>query len=106
MVESGYIVQERSSRDRRASRIRLSKKGLALQQRLTRMHERHMSLLAQGVIDSEQMIAAQRTLRRLERFWSHPAAMSAARSLNLSDFGPVFASAGTTSKVPTAVSRH
>ena len=65
--ENGYIVQERSSHDRRSVRVRLSEKGHALHQKLKRMHERHMASLAQG----DDIVAANRTLRRLERFWSH-----------------------------------
>jgi DNA-binding MarR family transcriptional regulator len=71
MLENGYIVQERSSHDRRSVRVRLSDKGLALHQKLKRMHERHMSSLSQGVVQGDDMVAAHRTLRRLERFWTH-----------------------------------
>src|SRR5215467_11663056 len=39
MVEAGYIMQERSLHDRRSVRVRLSEKGLALHQKLKRMHE-------------------------------------------------------------------
>lgn len=69
LLANGYIVQERSSRDRRTVRVRLSEKGLALRQKLNHMYERHMSLLSQGAVQAEDMVAAHRTLRRLERFW-------------------------------------
>jgi len=65
-----------------------------------------LSSLSQGVVDSEQMVAIQRTLRRLERFWSHPAAMSASTNLSVSDFGRVFAGAGAAPKAPATVLRH
>jgi DNA-binding MarR family transcriptional regulator len=73
MLENGYIVQERSPHDRRTVRIHLSEKGLALHQKLKRMHERHMASLAQGVVQGEDMVAAHRTLRRLDRFWTRAA---------------------------------
>ena len=73
MLENGYIVQERSSHDRRSVRVRLSDKGMALHQKLKRMHERHMASLAQGVVQGEDMVAASRTLRRLDRFWMRAA---------------------------------
>jgi DNA-binding MarR family transcriptional regulator len=76
MVENGYLMQERSSHDRRSVRVRLSEKGLALHQKLKRMHERHIASLAQGVVQADDMIAAHRTLRRLERFCSHIASVS------------------------------
>ena len=73
MTENGYIVQERSSHDRRTVRIRLSEKGLTLHHKLKRMHERHMASLAQGVVQGEDLVAAHRTLRRLDRFWTRAA---------------------------------
>ena len=73
MTENGYIVQERSSHDRRSVRVRLSEKGLELHRKLKRMHERHMASLAQGVVQGEDMVAAHRTLRRLDRFWTRAA---------------------------------
>ena len=80
MLENGYIVQERSSHDRRSVRVRLSEKGLALHQKLKRMHERHMASLAQGVVQGEDMVSAHRTLRRLERLLMHLAEVSGPRS--------------------------
>lgn len=68
--ENGYIVQERSTHDRRSVRVRLSEKGMDLHQKLKRMHERHMASLAHGEVQAEDMMVAQRTLRRLERYWS------------------------------------
>ena len=73
MLENGYIVQERSPHDRRSVRVRLSEKGLALHHKLKRMHERHMASLAQGVVQGEDLVAAHRTLRRLDRFWTRAA---------------------------------
>jgi DNA-binding MarR family transcriptional regulator len=80
MLGNGYIVQERSSHDRRSVRVRLSEKGLALYQKLKRMHERHMASLAQGVVQGEDMVATAHTLRRLERFLIHLAEVSGPRS--------------------------
>ncbi len=68
--ENGYIVQERSSNDRRAVRVRLSEKGITLHHKLQRIHARHIASLAQGVVQGEDLVAAGRTLRRLERFWT------------------------------------
>jgi DNA-binding MarR family transcriptional regulator len=70
MLENGYIVQERSPHDRRSVRVRLTEKGLALHQKLTTMHERHIGALAQGVTQVEELSNAHKTLRRLERFWT------------------------------------
>jgi DNA-binding MarR family transcriptional regulator len=71
MLENDYIVQERSPHDRRSVRVRLSEKGLALMRKLAKMHERHVAALMQGVVQSEELVASHKTLRRLERFWIH-----------------------------------
>jgi DNA-binding MarR family transcriptional regulator len=69
MLENEYIMQERSTHDRRSVRVRLSQKGLALHRKLQRMHERHVAALVQGVVQADDLVAAHKTLRRLERFW-------------------------------------
>jgi DNA-binding MarR family transcriptional regulator len=71
MLENDYIVQERSPHDRRSVRVRLSEKGLALHNKMSKMHERHIAALMQGVVQSEELVASHKTLRRLERFWIH-----------------------------------
>jgi len=71
MLENDYIVQERSPHDRRSVRVRLSEKGLALHNKMSKMHERHIAALMQGVVQSEELVGAHKTLRRLERFWIH-----------------------------------
>jgi len=52
MLENGYIVQERSPHDRRSVRVRLTEKGLALHEKINKMHERHIAALGQGVVAS------------------------------------------------------
>src|SRR5271170_3314462 len=69
MLENGYIVQERSSHDRRSVRVRLTGKGLALHEKINKMHERHIAALMQGVVQNDDLVGAHKTLRRLERFW-------------------------------------
>jgi DNA-binding MarR family transcriptional regulator len=71
MLENDYIVQERSPHDRRSVRVRLSEKGLALHHKMSKMHERHVAALMQGVVQAEELVASHKTLRRLERFWIH-----------------------------------
>lgn len=77
MLENGYIVQERSSHDRRSVRVRLSDKGLALHAKISKMHERHVQSLMQGVVQAEDLVGAHKTLRRLERFWTHAVELGA-----------------------------
>src|SRR6201993_5036409 len=42
MVETGYLVQERSVHDRRSIHVQLTKKGRSLRDRLSAMHKRHV----------------------------------------------------------------
>jgi DNA-binding MarR family transcriptional regulator len=69
LVENGYLSQERSVHDRRASHVRLTEKGSKLRDRLHLMHQRHVEMLDQTAITDEDLWAATGTLRRLERFW-------------------------------------
>jgi DNA-binding MarR family transcriptional regulator len=76
MLENGYIVQERSSHDRRSVRVRLSEKGMDLHEKMKRMHDRHIASLG-GVVQPDDIGEAHQTLRRLERFWTHAVEMGA-----------------------------
>ena len=77
MLENGYIMQERSPHDRRSVRVRLSEKGLALHRKMSKMHERHIAALMQGVVQADELVASHKTLRRLERFWIHAVELGA-----------------------------
>jgi DNA-binding MarR family transcriptional regulator len=75
MVENGYIVQQRSTHDRRSIHVRLTDKGRDLRDSLMAMHRRHVDLLAQATVEVQDLEAACVTLRRLERFWIRAADM-------------------------------
>jgi DNA-binding MarR family transcriptional regulator len=70
MVETGYLVRERSVHDRRSVRVRLSPKGVALRDNVKTMFERHVRSLQQLGIQPDEMLVTNETLTRLERFWS------------------------------------
>lgn len=75
MVKNGYLVQERSPHDRRTARIRLTEKGLALHEKLNAMHRRHIDAPSRkGAPTIQDLIEAQKALRRLEHFWSQTVA--------------------------------
>jgi DNA-binding MarR family transcriptional regulator len=77
MLENGYIVQERSPHDRRSVRVRLTEKGLALHEKINKMHERQIAALGQGVLSNEELTQSHKTLRRLERFWAQAVELGA-----------------------------
>jgi DNA-binding MarR family transcriptional regulator len=69
MVENEYMIQERSTYDRRISHVGLTEKGRQLRERLQSMHERHIEMLTQLDITDEDVRTVTKTLRRLERLW-------------------------------------
>ena len=69
MVENGYLLQERSAHDRRSIHVRLTDKGRKLRDRLTTMHQRHVSMLGDTAVSHDDLKNVGVTLRRLERFW-------------------------------------
>jgi DNA-binding MarR family transcriptional regulator len=69
MVENGYLVQERSTHDRRSIRVKLSPKGLELCTRINDMFDRHASSLSDAGIKKEDLADVSHSYRALERFW-------------------------------------
>ena len=70
LVENGYLTQQRSLHDRRTVIVRLSEKGLAIRDKMQAMFDRHATMLAAGVVGKDDLSAANRALRQVERFWS------------------------------------
>src|SRR5260221_8743177 len=68
MVEHGYLVQERSTHDRRSVRVRLTEKGIELWEKLDAMFDRQLSAVAARERAPELGSAAD-AYSRLERFW-------------------------------------
>ena len=73
LVERGYLVQERSTHDRRTVYVRLSDKGRALRDHLDAMHERHLGMLDDTGVTEDCLTAINKTLSRLDRFWTRGA---------------------------------
>ena len=71
MVEQGYLAYQRSSHDRRSVHVSLTDKGKKLRDELMAVHGRHAGMLPDAAISAPDLKAAEITLRRLERFWSH-----------------------------------
>jgi DNA-binding MarR family transcriptional regulator len=69
MVEAGYVVQERSTVDRRAFRVKLSRKGKQLRQVIDAMVTRQSDALMDSEV-SHELEAAYTTLQRLEESWT------------------------------------
>jgi DNA-binding MarR family transcriptional regulator len=69
MVENNYLIQERSTHDRRSIRVRLSDKGLELCGQISDMFDRHAGALEQANIDHDELRGASVAYGQLERFW-------------------------------------
>lgn len=71
MVENGYLIQERSTHDRRSIRVRLSDKGKDVRDKVNEILELQSDKLAETGINSEQLQYTGAVLNRLERFLLH-----------------------------------
>ena len=71
LVDMGYIHHQRSRTDRRSVRVSLTEKGKDVAEIVDGLYNRHTGSLEQiGDIDVEGFQALNRSLQRLERFWT------------------------------------
>jgi DNA-binding MarR family transcriptional regulator len=74
LTETGYVIQERSTHDRRVIMVRNSEKGAALCGVLKDMNERHIAALSQAATCKEEDLSSCRQmLRTLHHFLSRAA---------------------------------
>ena len=71
LVEMGYILHQRSRMDRRSVRVSLSDKGHEVANIVNALYDRHVRSIEQvggiGIVDFQEL---NRSLQRLERFWT------------------------------------
>ena len=70
LVENDYLIQERSSHDRRMTRVRLSPKGLDLTARISELYQRNSEELGGKYVSEDQLKQTNQVLMSLERYWS------------------------------------
>jgi DNA-binding MarR family transcriptional regulator len=71
LVEMGYIHHQRSRMDRRSVRVSLTEKGHEVATIVNKLYERHIRSIDQvGGIGSDDFHTLNRSLQRLERFWT------------------------------------
>ena len=71
LVDLGFIHHQRSRTDRRSVRVSLTDKGKDVAEKVNALHQRHMLSVEQvGEIGPEDFKVLNRSLRRLERFWT------------------------------------
>ena len=69
MVEADYIIQERSTHDKRYTRLRLSEKGLEVRCKLQDMFKRQTMVLGPDPVSEDDLRTANENLARLQWFW-------------------------------------
>lgn len=70
LTEAGYVIQERSSHDKRVIMVRNSPKGMELCAILQAMNERHIAALRRMNFKEDDLASCRQTLRTLQRVWS------------------------------------
>ena len=71
LVEMGYIHHQRSRMDRRSVRVSLTEKGREVADIVNRLYDRHIRSIDQvGGIAADDFHLLNRSLQRLERFWT------------------------------------
>jgi len=71
LVELGFLDHQRSRVDRRSVRIRLTAKGQEVRQVVDTLYQKHMKTVEQvGGISGEEFATLNKSLHRLERFWT------------------------------------
>ena len=70
LVDQGYMHHQRCPVDRRAVRVRLTKKGAFIREQVATLFARHAEeLQAEGIVDYARLDTVARSLRQIERFW-------------------------------------
>src|SRR2546422_5650456 len=71
LVEMGFLDHQRSRVDRRSVRIKLTEKGREVRDIVDTLYQKHLASVAQvGGIDCDEFAMLNRSLQRLERFWT------------------------------------
>ena len=71
LVDQGYINHQRSRVDRRSVRVSLTDAGMEIADIVGKLYERHVESIEQVAgISSEEFARLNKSLQRLERFWT------------------------------------
>jgi DNA-binding MarR family transcriptional regulator len=71
LVELGFLDHQRSRVDRRSVRIRLTAQGQEIRKIIDALYQKHVKTVEQvGGISDEEFAALNKSLYRIERFWT------------------------------------
>ena len=70
LVENEYLMQERSSHDKRSFKIKLAPKGLSLIEKIDALYQKNVEQLGTIGLGNNEMQNITKQLKQLENFWS------------------------------------
>ncbi len=70
LVETEYVNQERSLHDKRAMRVKLTDKGLALREEVEAIFKKHVDRLGQAGVDADKLPELDALLAKIEQFFT------------------------------------
>lgn len=70
LVEHGYFIQEKAAYDKRASKVRLSEKGLKLYEKIDKLFSQHAENLKFNKLTDANITEVLKVLRNLESYWN------------------------------------
>jgi len=70
LVERGYFIQEKATHDKRASKVRLSEKGMKLYDKLDKVFMQQASNLKYNGVTDQNLTETLKLLRKLESYWN------------------------------------
>ena len=71
LIEMGFLDHQRSRIDRRSVRIKLTEKGREVRDIVDTLYHKHVRTVEQvGGINSDEFTTLNKSLHRLERFWT------------------------------------
>lgn len=70
LVENGYFIQERAQHDKRASKVRLSEKGIKLYDKIDKLFNKQASNLKYNGVVDQNLTETLKLLRKIESYWN------------------------------------
>ncbi len=70
LVEHGYFIQEKAAHDKRASKVRLSDKGIKLYDKLDKIFLQQAANLKHNGVMDQNLTDTLKLLRKLESYWN------------------------------------
>lgn len=70
LVESEYLIQERSPHDKRSFKVKLGQKGLALIEKIDALYQKNIDALSKQGLGDVEMQSLSKQLKQLENFWT------------------------------------